>query len=195
MTSIICQLEPKLINALFDKSPELIDQHLVSSLDIRSATIQSILLRLAEETKHPGFASEMLVEMLAGQMAIELVRYRNRIDEHSVKGGLAPWQLRLIDERLREIGKAVTLTELATLCRLSVRQLTRGFSASRGCSIGVYVANSQMEHAKRLLATDESVTAIANSLGFSSSSNFCFAFRRAMGLTPRQFRQRLLRPE
>ncbi len=197
MTSIICQLQPQLLLSLFDTNPEsmLTDQHLVTSLDFQDATVRGVLLRLAEETRHPGFASEMLVEMLTGQMAIELVRCGNRIAERAVKGGLASWQLRLIDERLREVGSAATLVELAALCRLSVRQLTRSFSASRGCSIGAYVASSQMEHAKRLLATDDSVTAVAGVLGFSSSSNFCFAFRRAMGLTPRQFRQRLLRTE
>jgi AraC family transcriptional regulator len=50
-----------------------------------------------------------------------------------------------------------------------------------------------MEHAKTLLATDESVASVATALGFSSSANFCFAFRRAMGITPGQFRQTLLR--
>jgi AraC-like DNA-binding protein len=54
------------------------------------------------------------------------------------------------------------------------------------------VAERQMEHAKRLLAADESVSAIAGVLGFSSSSNFCFAFRRATGLSPGDFRRRLL---
>jgi AraC-like DNA-binding protein len=49
-----------------------------------------------------------------------------------------------------------------------------------------------MQHAKRLLATDQSVASIASVLGFSSCSNFCVAFRRAIGMTPGQFRQILL---
>jgi AraC family transcriptional regulator len=110
-----------------------------------------------------------------------------------VTGGLAAWRLRLIDERLREIRAAPTLEELAKLCNLSVRQLTRGFRASRGRSIGEHVAQCRIENAKRLLATDESVKAIAYSLGFSSPSSFSFAFRRATGETPREFRQRLVR--
>jgi len=50
-----------------------------------------------------------------------------------------------------------------------------------------------MQHAKRLLASDQSIVSIATDLGFASSSNFCFAFRRATGRTPGQFRQSLLR--
>jgi AraC family transcriptional regulator len=55
------------------------------------------------------------------------------------------------------------------------------------------VANNRLEHAKRMLAGDQSVKAIAYSLGFSSPSSFSYAFRRVLGETPRQFRQRVLR--
>jgi AraC family transcriptional regulator len=192
LTSIICQLEFEPVLELFDRVPELTDQQLISSLDVRDAKTRSLLLRLAEETRRPGFASEVLVDLLARQLAIELVRYGAAIADRQAHGGLASWQLRLIDERLKEVREAPTLPVLARLCRISVRQLTRGFRASRGCSIGAYVADSQLEHAKRLLAEDESVSSIAHTLGFSSNSNFCFAFRRATGSTPGQFRRNLL---
>ena len=44
-------------------------------------------------------------------------------------------RLRLIDERLADDPSAPPLGELADLCDLSVRQLTRGFKVSRACSI------------------------------------------------------------
>jgi AraC family transcriptional regulator len=69
-----------------------------------------------------------------------------------------------------------------------VRQLTRGFHGSRGCSVGDYIANLRLDHAKRLLSTDQSIKAIAQALGFSSPSSFCSAFRRATLETPMQFR-------
>jgi AraC family transcriptional regulator len=78
---------------------------------------------------------------------------------------------------------------LAALCNLSVRHLARGFRASRGCSIGEYVAQRQIDHAKRLLTTDESTKSIAYTLGFATSSSFIYAFREATGQTPRQFRR------
>jgi AraC family transcriptional regulator len=193
LTSVICELAMEPILELYDGVPELTEAHLAASLDVRDATVRGLLLRMAGEARRPGLASELLVDLFARQLAIELVRLGGAITERQAHGGLAPWQLRLIDERLREPREAPTLPVLAQLCRISVRQLTRGFRASRGCSIGAYVAGSQMEHARRLLAQDESVTAIASTLGFSSSSNFCFAFRRATGLTPGDFRRRLLR--
>lgn len=194
-SSLTCDLRAEPIRAWFGGDPQWNPRQLEASLDIRNANIRSLLLRLAEEARHPGFASEVLVELIAVQLAIELGRYCTAIAERPATTGLAPWRLRLIDERLREVQEAPTLAELAGLCRLSVRQLTRGFRISRGCSIGDYVAQSRVDHARRLLATDQTVTAIAGSLGFSSLSAFAHAFRRATGQTPREFRQRMSRNE
>ena len=188
--SIICQFEPESMRAWFDGELEWDARRLAAGLDIREANIRGLLLRLAEEARHPGLASEVLVELVATQIAIELARYCSALDDGAPAGGLAPWRLRLIDGRLREESGAPTLAELAALCGLSVRQLTRGFRASRGCSIGEYVESSRVEHARRSLAAGQSVKAVAYSLGFASPSGFCYAFRRATGETPRQFRQR-----
>jgi AraC family transcriptional regulator len=166
---------------------------LEASLDIPNGHIHTLLLRLAEEAQHPGFASQVLVELISAQLGIELGRYCAAVADVPATGGLAPWRLRLIDERLREVRMVPTLTELASLCNLSVRQLTRGFRASRRRSIGDYFVQCRIDSAKRLLATDESVKAIAYALGFASPSSFSFAFRRATGETPREFRQRALR--
>ncbi|MDB5968662.1 MAG: AraC family transcriptional regulator [Hydrocarboniphaga sp.] len=187
--SILCHIKPEAMPA----EMQWTDRRLEASLDVRDSNVRGLLLRLAHEMRHPGFASEMLVELIVAQLGIDLARYCTRVHDVPVSGGLSPWRLRLIDERLREVQAAPTLNELAGLCKLSVRQLTRGFSASRGCSIGSYVANARIDHAKRMLLCDESVKAISYSLGFSSPSGFCYAFRRATGVTPREFRQRVPR--
>jgi AraC family transcriptional regulator len=192
LTSIVCELSREPVLELFERVPELTDAHLASSLDVRDPMVRDLLLRMGEEARNPGFASALMVDLMARQLAVQLVRLDGAVAPRDACGGLAPWRLRLIDERLKEVREAPTLPLLAELCRISVRQLTRGFRASRGVSIGAFVAASQMEHAKRLLAADESVSAIAATLGFASSSNFCFAFRRATGLTPGEFRRRLL---
>jgi AraC family transcriptional regulator len=191
--SLVCHLRSELMRTWFQHDLEWTDRRLTAILNIPDANIRGLLLRLAEEVRHPGFATEVLVELICAQIAIELGRYCAGVNEGPVTGGLAPWRLRMIDERLREVKDAPTLDELAGLCQMSVRQLTRGFRASRGCSIGDHVAHSRLNHAKRLLASDQSVKAIAYSLGFSSPSSFSYAFRRLLGETPRQFRQRVLR--
>lgn len=190
LSSVLCQLKLEPIVRLFDELPEFSDHYLLACLDIRDLKLRNLLLRLAEEARHPGFASAVLVEALATQLSVELLRYGGAVPEQRpASRGLAAWQLRRIDERLSEVRAAPDLSELAALCGLSVRQLTRSFRAARGCSVGTHVATLQIAHARALLAAGDSITATARTLGFASSSNFCQAFRRATGVTPGQYRR------
>lgn len=192
LSAIVCELEQSAVMQLFDNLPELSELHLSASLDIRDSRLKSLMLRIGEETRQPGFASELMLELMSGQLAVELIRHGNAIAERVERGGLGTRQLRLIEERLQSDCRAPTLQELADLCTISVRHLARGFRASKGITIGAYVANSQIAHAKRLLASDVTVSTIADRLGFSSSANFCASFRRSTGLTPGQYRARML---
>ena len=57
-------------------------------LDIKVPKIRNWLVRVAEETKRPGFARALLVELLARQMAIEPVRHGGVLNESQTRGGL-----------------------------------------------------------------------------------------------------------
>lgn len=191
LTSLVCLLELPPVLALFDRIPDFSDRFLLLGLDVRDAHVRYSLMRLADESRHPGFASQILVESIAAQLGVDLLRYGAALPERAVQGGLAAWQLRRIEERLAEVRESPSLHELAGLCGISVRQLTRGFRAARGCSVSTYVGDRQITHAKRLLGTEVGVGEIAARLGFASSSNFCAAFRRIEGVTPGQYRQSL----
>jgi AraC family transcriptional regulator len=193
--SLVCHLDPDLVHGFVGHPLAWDDQHLASTLDIGSARIRAILFRLTEEVRHPGLGWDRMLEFLAGKLALELARHCLETLERPVTGGLAGWRLRLIDERLSEEHwaeerSAPSLQELADLCAVSVRQLTRGFRVSRACSIGDYVEQRRMESAKRMLMAGESVKTIAFAMGFASPSSFTFAFRRAVGASPSTFRQR-----
>jgi AraC family transcriptional regulator len=191
--ALVCELRREVVERWLDHDIEWTDRRLEAGLDITSQHIMNVLGRLAEEAHRPGIASPALSEMMIGQLAIELGRYCMGIEDGPATGGLSAWRLRAIDERLRQIETPPTLGELADLCSMSTRQLTRAFRASRGCSINDYVTRGRIEAAKRLLAGEDSIKAIAFALGFSSPSSFAFAFRQASGVTPRQFRQRTIR--
>lgn len=186
--SIFCHLDPQGLRNWLERDVPWQGRRLEASVDISDSHVKAILLRLVAEIQQPGFASELLVELLTGQLAIELGRYFLTCDTAPAANELAPWRLQLIDERLHASTDIPTLTELANLCNLSVRQLTRSFRATRGCSIGEYVANHRIECAKQMLATEQSIKAIAYTLGFSSPSGFCSAFRRAVGISPGDYR-------
>lgn len=120
--SVICKLRSESLREWFEGDLEWTDRRLESNLDISSPNIRGLLMRLGDEIRHPGFASEVLAELIAAQLAIELCRYWSALANGPAAGGLAPWRLRLIDERLMELREAPTLAELANLCNLSDRK-------------------------------------------------------------------------
>jgi AraC family transcriptional regulator len=191
--SLLCFLDRAAVGSVIGQDLAWTDQKLAATIDLTSARIRALLFRLTEEVRHPGFAAERMLEFLTGELAIEIARFCVEVNERPAAGGLAGWRLRLIDERLSDDPTAPSLGELAELCSISVRQLTRGFKVSRGCSIGDYIEGRRMESAKRLLVAGENVKTIAFAMGFSSPSSFTFAFRRAVGISPSQFRQRQTR--
>lgn len=191
--SLLCTLDPALVHEVIGQTLEWDPARLEATLDVSNARIRAVLFRLAEEVRHPGPASERLLSFLAGELAVELGRFCLDTGEMPVTGGLAGWRLRLIDERVESDPRAPSLGELADICNISVRQLTRGFRVSRGCSVGDHVDQRRMERGKRMLMDGDSVKEIAFALGFGSPSSFTYAFRRAVGSSPSQFRQRQLR--
>lgn len=187
-TSIVCRIDPALITTWFEGELEWSPARLEAGLDVRDESIRCHLMRATREVSHRGFASEMLLNLIATQLAIELGRYSISAKRTSPTG-LARWRLSAIEERVKEPGKPPSLAELAGLCGLSVRQLSRGFRVSRNCSIGHYVEQSRIENAKRLLISGRSVKAVAYAMGFSSPSSFSSAFHRATGIPPMRYRQ------
>lgn len=190
-TSIVCQLDRDVMAKWFEADLKWNEGRLDASLHITDRSIRGMLLRLTRELTHPGFASDVLLELMAPQIAIELGRYCAAVADEPTRGGLAAWRLRLIDERVREPGKAPSLSELGRLCNLSVRQLSRGFRISRDCSIGHFIEQTRIDSAKRLLISGKSVKTVAYSMGFSSPSSFSYAFRRATGASPAGYRHKV----
>lgn len=189
-SSVVCYIDPEPMREWFDGDIVWHERRLEASLDIQNVNIRRLLVRLADEMRHPGLASDVLMGLIAAELTIELGRYCATIGHDSSRGGLAAWRLRRIDERLKEVRESPSLPELAQLCDLSVRALTRGFRASRGISIGEHAINCRTDHAKQLLASGHSVKGASYALGFASPASFSSAFRRATGETPGEFRRR-----
>lgn len=191
--SLICALKADLVDRWLPDQFEWNDRRLEACLNISNSTIRSLLLDLSHEMRHPLTGSRELCEAIVQMLPIELARNLIAMDEPTEYGGLAAWRLLAIERRIAQPGKLPTLEELASECRVSVRQLTRGFRTSRGCSIGDYLAQHRIDVAKRRLATDESIKSIAAATGFSSQSTFTYTFRRATSVTPHEYRKRVLR--
>jgi AraC family transcriptional regulator len=110
-----------------------------------------------------------------------------------VRGGLAAWQQRTVVAYIEEhLAEPVSLAKLAQLVRLSPFYFCRAFKQSFGMPPHRYHTSRRIEHAKALLAKPTpSVTDIGFAVGFSQTSSFTAAFRKATGLTPSAYHRSL----
>ncbi len=84
----------------------------------------------------------------------------------------------------------ISLAELASQFHLSKFHLAREFSRTFSLSPIAYLEKRRIREARYLLSSTEfSMTDIATTLGFSSSSYFSQRFKVAVGMTPLEFRK------
>jgi transcriptional regulator GlxA family with amidase domain len=83
------------------------------------------------------------------------------------------------------------VAQMVALSQLAERTFKRRFAQATGMAPLEYVHHVRLEEAKQLLeAGDTPVEAVAMDVGYSDSSFFGRLFRRKVGLSPAQYRQR-----
>jgi AraC family transcriptional regulator len=161
------------------------DAALAPRLFFEDATLWNTALKLKRLL---GTDKGAYLDALGVVLAHELVRLNVGCQrtEASARGGLAPWQQRMVTSYIEEhLAEQISLATLAQLLRLSPYYFCRAFKQSVGEPPHRYHNNRRIEHAKALLANPAaSVTEIALELGFSETSSFTAAFRRVTGITP-----------
>jgi AraC family transcriptional regulator len=152
-------------------------------------------LKLTTLIEGAGSDHRLYIEALGTVLAYELVRFNAGTScvEPQVRGGLASWQQRTVVAYIEEhLAESISLATLAQLVRLSPYHFCRAFKQSFGMPPHRYHTGHRIERAKTLLAkSDPSVTDIGFTVGFSQTSSFSAAFRKATGLTPTAYHRSL----
>jgi AraC family transcriptional regulator len=139
-------------------------------------------LKVAELIEAGPSACRYYTEALGVVLAHELLRLDSgRMPAGPAeKGGLA------------NLAEQVSLARLAEMARLSPYHFSRAFKKSLGMPPRRYHMNRRIDWAKILLAEpSQSVTDIANQVGFADTSSFSVAFRNLVGRSPREYRRSL----
>jgi AraC family transcriptional regulator len=170
-------------------------QPLAPRLFFEDPTLWDTALKLKTLMESAGADNRLYLEALGTVLAHELVRLNAgtpRI-EAQVRGGLAAWQERTVSSYIEEhVAEHIPLAMLAQLVRLSPYYFCRAFKQSFGLPPHRYHNDRRIELAKTLLAKPmSSVTDVGLAVGFSETSSFTAAFRKATGLTPTAFRRSL----
>lgn len=157
------------------------------------ATVLAMIDQLDNELaqREPGFKA------LATSIFMQIVVVLSRC-YHQVSRPDAQALLRLGDAmaQLEQYSNSrLNLNDLAKIAHMSKRNFLRAFKKATGTSPIKHQLQLRIARAAADLRHEgPSVTQIAFDHGFSDSNYFSRQFRRVMGLTPREYRERFLRP-
>ncbi|TXS51881.1 AraC family transcriptional regulator [Streptomyces sp. uw30] len=180
-------------------SGELLRRALPELIHVRSDAAEASALRwligqLAEEMKTRRAGVEFASDQLAQLMFVQVLRVCLVESE-----GLPPgWLRALADERLAPALRLMhgdpshtwQLEELARAAAMSRTTFAVRFKEAAGVPPLTYLLNWRMSLAARALRQDTApVAALARSVGYTSESAFSNAFKRAVGVAPRRYRQ------
>jgi len=167
----------------------------IPRLFFENASLWDTAIKLASLVESPEPQNRLYLEAVGVVLAHELARLGEtspRI-EPQIRGGLAAWQERVVVAHIEgHLEEQIPLATLAGLARLSPYYFCRAFKQSFGLPPHRYHTRRRIERAKALLAKAKpSVTEIGMAVGFSETSSFTAAFRKATGLTPTAYHRSL----
>lgn len=196
LRSLYCGIKRRELQELLGGPVDWANSNWKALLRQRLPVMELLLNRLYEELNEARFRCDLAVDTYVRALTLEVARCLKSADAddgvmHS--GGLAPWRMRLLHKRIYADAPAPHLSELADLCGMTVRQLSRAFKEETNQTLGKFVDQVTVERASAMLTrSDRPVNAISAALGYATSASFAVAFRRATGMLPSQFRRRSL---
>lgn len=164
-------------------------------IDFRSAALWATVGKLYGEMSDPGMSGALYAETIGRMLALETLRSQHgqAIPQSPRSGGLTPRQLRIVTGWMTEyLAEPMSLAALASLVGLTPWHFCRAFRQSTGHPPHRWLAEQRIMRARQLLADPRhTITDVAFAVGFAGSSQFARAFRRAMGISPLDYRRAL----
>ena len=143
-----------------------------------------------EEEKRPGWELAVI-----GNTITILAQMKRAYAERS-SGTLRAEKPELLDRITayieRHYAERITVSELARRFYVSDSSISHQFKQKMGVSIYHYVTQRRLICAKNLIAEGVALEQIATQIGFSDYSAFYRAFKQEFGISPRQYRQKIL---
>lgn len=166
----------------------------ISGTSPHATTFRWLLQQLVKEQQNnlPG------VQLASGQLAQLLFLQILRAHLETAASMPASWLRALADPRIApalrlmhaEPARAWSLDALASACAVSRTTFAAHFKAVAAIPPLTYLTEWRMRLAQHALCDGEqSIADLAHSLGYSSESAFSNAFKRCVGLSPKNFRR------
>jgi AraC family transcriptional regulator len=110
------------------------------------------------------------------------------------RGGLAPWQAKLVNRYIREhLSSSIRTATLAQMVQLSLSHFFRAFRCSFAETPQSFIQKCRVMRGQQLmLNSDFSLAQIALEIGMCDQAHFCRTFRRVVGINPSTWRRQTL---
>ncbi|MDR0896560.1 MAG: helix-turn-helix domain-containing protein [Oscillospiraceae bacterium] len=120
-----------------------------------------------------------------------LTDYTRRVSDLKYNLGDAPLPRAVLRHILQNLDKKLTTAGIASALGMNRPHLCERFKQETGQTLSACVTTAKIDEAKRLLQnTDLTAAQISEYLAFSSQSHFQTVFKKAVGCTPKAFRER-----
>lgn len=156
--------------------------------------VEALLNRIAEESENRVEYSDQMIELLLGQLMIELWRGQPEEKGSNASNGSPDEKDARLTALLRHLNghfdEEIDWDRLAERFAIPLRTLSRKIADVTGMPPNNYLNRIRLCHAMRLLReTDKTVTEIAFACGFNDSNYFTARFHREVGTTPLKYRK------
>jgi transcriptional regulator GlxA family with amidase domain len=177
------------LNPLFDMLPPILQ---IKHDDNARQTLDPIIQLLLQESQQQRCGQETVLDRLGEVLLVHVLRFlmANQKVESGVLAGLSDIRLaRAITAMHSEPRKRWRTESLAALAGMSRTAFNLHFHQTVGCPPGEYLSQWRMRLACRLLETSSVlISHIVDQLGYQSETAFFRAFRKRIGVSPRQYR-------
>jgi len=176
--------EPSFVNEVLETQ----NFSLAAQSNIQDPFLAAIATKLTSVCDD-AFAEKIYAESLGVACVVHLAKQYNSADVSFPKGRLNPYQLKqVVDFAHSYMQFNIGLHEMAGQVHLSPYHFGRLFKQTVGKSPYQFILQLKIEAAKKLIKKNQGpISEIAYQLNFSDQSHFSNAFRKATGVSPRQY--------
>lgn len=158
--------------------------------------VSDLFAQMLYEVRNPSYGSDKICQNLLEILILRIMRYKHVIPVPLTSTYMTKECARIKEYLDINYSEQITLDTLTELTHMNKYYMAHSFAKYTGQSPIQYLNQRRMEAACTLLKdTDQSISSISSTVGFSSQSYFTQAFRKKYGMTPIKYRQTHERPD
>lgn len=188
-------VSPQLMETILKENRELPTPKTVTRFELDNDTFSKVLEHIKEiqqESRKKDIYSKSAVKNHITAVLIHV--FRNVCDTATADSNFERNDMRLqstVDYIIKNYNTKITLEECAEMAYMSVSHFSRQFRLITGVNFKEFLNRVRIEKACELLKSGKyrNKTAIAQEVGFSSSSYFTYVFRNHTGVSPTQYQK------